>query len=39
LTAAKREQLIPLLVEEGRGLSQELGYQGAAAAAPAAARR
>lgn len=38
LTAAKREQLIPLLVEEGRSLSQELGYQGAAAAAPAAAR-
>ncbi len=39
LTDAKREQLTLLLLEEGRGLSQELGYQGAAAAAPAAARR
>jgi DNA-binding IclR family transcriptional regulator len=38
LTEAKREQLILLLQEEGRGLSQELGYQGTAAAAPVTAR-
>jgi DNA-binding IclR family transcriptional regulator len=39
LTEAKREQLTLLLLEEGRVLSQELGYQRAAPAAPAAARR
>lgn len=39
LMEAKREELTLLLLEEGRVLSQELGYQGAAPAAPAAARR
>jgi len=39
LTEAKREQLTLLLAEEGRSLSQELGYPGAEPAAPGAARR
>lgn len=39
LTEANRERLIPVLLEEARTLQQELGYQGAAAVAPAATRR
>jgi DNA-binding IclR family transcriptional regulator len=39
LTEANRERLIPVLLEEARTLQQELGYEGAAAAAPAATRR
>lgn len=39
LPEATRERLTALLLEEARTVSQELGYQGAAAAAPAAPRR
>jgi len=39
LTEAKREQFVQLLLEEGRALSQELGYQGGAGAPPGAPRR
>jgi DNA-binding IclR family transcriptional regulator len=39
LTEAKCEQSVQLLLQEGRALSQELGYQGGAGGPPEASRR